>query len=73
MGMVLFPDWLIGDHLKKGQLISLLSQYEPTIKTGPQDITAIYPNSRRPPLNARAVIDYFVEIYGNPPYWKYRG
>lgn len=72
MGMVLFPDWLIGEHLKKGQLISLLSNYEPTIKTGPQDITAIYPNSRRPPLNARAVIDYFVEVYGSPPYWKYQ-
>lgn len=73
MGLVLFPDWLIGDYLKNGKLVSLLSHYEPTIKIGPQNITAIYPHSRHPPLNVRAVIDYFIEIYGSPPYWKYQG
>ncbi|MEJ8497193.1 hypothetical protein, partial [Acinetobacter baumannii] len=23
-----------------------------------------------PPLNIRAVIDYFTEIYGDTPYWQ---
>lgn len=71
MGIVLFPDWLIGDYLKKGTLIKLLHNYESAIKTDPQYITAIYPNSRRPPLNVRAVIDYFVDVYGSPAYWEY--
>jgi len=71
MGIVLFPDWLIGDYLKKGPLIRLLHNYESAIKTEPQYITAIYPNSRRPPLNVRAIIDYFVGVYGSPAYWEY--
>ncbi|WP_228152172.1 MFS transporter, partial [Acinetobacter baumannii] len=33
-------------------------------------IAAIYPNVRHPPLNIRAVIDYFTEIYGDTPYWQ---
>ena len=70
MGIVLFPDWLIGESLKTGTLVSLLSEFAPTIKTGPQNITAIYPNTRQPPLNVRVCIDYFSEVYGNPPYWK---
>lgn len=72
MGIVLFPDWLIGESLKTGALVSLLSEFAPTIKTGPQNITAIYPNTRQPPLNVRVCIDYFSEVYGNPPYWKYQ-
>ena len=72
MGIVLFPDWLIGESLKTGTLVSLLSEFAPTIKTGPQNITAIYPNTRQPPLNVRVCIDYFSEVYGNPPYWKYQ-
>ncbi|WP_038344002.1 LysR family transcriptional regulator [Acinetobacter sp. A47] len=70
MGMVLFPDWLIGEALKKGELIQLLPQYEVSIKPHTQHIAAIYPNVRHPPLNIRVIIDYFSEVYGSPPYWQ---
>lgn len=70
MGIVLFPDWLIGEALKQGDLIKLLPEYEVAIKSYPQHIAAIYPNVRHPPLNIRAVIDYFAEIYGDTPYWQ---
>ncbi|MDC4566537.1 LysR substrate-binding domain-containing protein [Acinetobacter baumannii] len=70
MGIVLFPDWLIGEALKQGDLIKLLPEYEVAIKSQPQHIAAIYPNVRHPPLNIRAVIDYFAEIYGDTPYWQ---
>jgi len=70
MGIVLFPDWLIGEALKQGDLIKLLPEYEVAIKSQPQHIAAIYPNVRHPPLNVRAVIDYFAEIYGERPYWQ---
>lgn len=72
MGIVLFPDWLIGEKLKAGTLISILDSFEPTIKVGSQNITAIYPNSKQPPLNVRVCIDYFSEVYGSPVYWKYQ-
>ena len=71
LGIVMFPDWLIGEALKSGDLVQLLQPHEVSIKSQPQYIAAIYPNARRPPLNVRAVIDYFSEIYGTPLYWQY--
>jgi DNA-binding transcriptional LysR family regulator len=71
MGMVLFPDWLIGDSIKKGDLLRVMVNFEAAINTEPQHIAAIYPNARHPPLNVRAVIDYFVEVFGTPLYWQF--
>lgn len=71
MGIVLFPDWLVGDAMKEGKLIKLLPDYEAAQETEQGKIAAIYPNARRPPLNVRAVIDYYVEVYGSPLYWQY--
>lgn len=70
MGIVLFPDWLIGDHLKEGNLIKLLPDYQAAVKTTPQHIAAIYPNTRHISLNVRTLIDYFAKVYGEPLYWQ---
>lgn len=70
MGIVLFPDWLIGQYLGSGELVRLLTSHECAIKTEDQYVAAIYPNSRHPSTNVRAVIDYFSEVYGEPPYWQ---
>ncbi|RAU37866.1 LysR family transcriptional regulator [Enterobacter sp. RIT418] len=70
MGIVLFPDWLIGDRLKSGELVALLPELEASINTEPQHIAALYPNSRHPPLNVRAIIDYYLDAFGSPPYWQ---
>ncbi|MCZ4060895.1 LysR family transcriptional regulator [Pantoea sp. LMR881] len=71
MGIILFPDWLIGDSMQRGDLIKLLPDYEAANKTEAQHIAAIYPNVRHPPLNVRTVIDYFIRVYGSPLYWRY--
>ena len=70
MGIVLFPDWLIGDHLKDGTLVKVLPDYNAAVKTTPQHIAAIYPNTRHVSLNVRTLIDYFAKIYGEPLYWQ---
>ncbi|MEG1209771.1 MAG: LysR family transcriptional regulator [Leclercia sp.] len=70
MGIVLFPDWLIGDRLQRGELVELLPAWETAINTEPQPIAAIYPNARHPPLNVRAVIDHYIEVFGTPLYWQ---
>ncbi|VAL41616.1 protein YafC [Enterobacter kobei] len=70
MGIVLFPDWLIGDRLQRGELVALLREMACAINTEPLNIAAIYPHARHPPLNVRAVIDYYVERFGTPPYWQ---
>jgi DNA-binding transcriptional LysR family regulator len=63
MGIVLFPDWLIGDRLQRGELVALLPEMECAINTEQLNIAAIYPNARHPPLNVRAVIDYYVALW----------
>lgn len=70
MGLVLFPDWLVSERLRSGELIALLPELEKAIKTEPQHIAAIYPDSRHAPLNVRAVIDHYVEAFGEPLYWQ---
>ncbi|MNP42222.1 LysR substrate binding domain protein [compost metagenome] len=70
MGIVLFPDWLIGDRFHSGELVKLLPDHETSINTEPLNIAAIYPNTRHPPLNVRAVIDYYVKAFGSPLYWQ---
>ncbi|MEG6130511.1 LysR family transcriptional regulator [Enterobacter kobei] len=70
MGIVLFPDWLIGDRLQRGELVAVLPEMACAINTEPLNIAAIYPHARHPPLNVRAVIDYYVERFGTPPYWQ---
>ena len=70
MGLVLFPDWLIGDYLKSGSLVNVLPDYEVAIRAEAQQISAIYPNARHPPLTVRVVIDYFLDVFGPPLYWQ---
>ena len=70
MGIVLFPDWLIGDRLKRGELVALMPEMACAINTEQLNIAAIYPNARHPPLNVRAVIDYYVVFFGTPLYWQ---
>lgn len=70
MGIVLFPDWLIGDRLQRGELVALLPEMACAINTEPLNIAAIYPHARHPPLNVRAVIDYYVAFFGTPLYWQ---
>ncbi|KAA5945198.1 LysR family transcriptional regulator [Enterobacter cloacae] len=73
MGIVLFPDWLIGDRVQQGELVALLPGLECAIHTEPLNIAAIYPNARHPPLNVRAVIDHYVGCFGTPLYWQTQG
>ena len=70
MGIVLFPDWMVSERLKSGELVALLPERECSINTEPLTIAAIYPNARHPPLNVRAVIDYYIERFGTPLYWQ---
>ena len=70
MGMVLFPDWLSGEYVRKGELVKILEGYESSTTLEAQQIAAIWPNTRRPPLKVRTVVDFFVEKFGSPLYWR---
>ncbi|MDO5639204.1 MAG: LysR substrate-binding domain-containing protein [Neisseria sp.] len=70
MGILLMPEWSIGEYIQSGQLVKLLPDHAFSIKAEQLYIHAIYPNSRHVPLNVRAVLDFFIEIYGEVPYWE---
>lgn len=71
MGLVLFPDWLIGPHLNSGALIKVLPDHHWAVNPQQQHVAAIYPNTRHSSRHLRAVIEYFSEYFGKPPYWQY--
>lgn len=70
MGLVVFPTWLIGNDLRNRTLIRVLPDYQVSTSPEPQTISALYPNSRRPSIKVRAVIDFLVEKFGSPAYWE---
>lgn len=71
LGIVLFPDWLIGQYLHSGKLERILPTQQWAIHSEEQYVAAIYPNTRHPSANVRAVIDYFSDYFGKPPYWQH--
>ncbi|MDH2997033.1 hypothetical protein A1D22_04950 [Pasteurellaceae bacterium LFhippo2] len=70
LGLALLPDWLSHSAVTQGLLVPVLADYHWTARIEPTYISAIYPNSRQAPQNVRAVIDFFVEKYGETPYWQ---
>lgn len=70
MGVVLFPDWMVNEAMGAGRLIQLMPHYSAAIGSSPSPVSAIYPHARHPSLNVRAVIDYFIDVFGTPLYWQ---
>ncbi|WP_075181785.1 LysR family transcriptional regulator [Pantoea sp. 1.19] len=70
MGLVLFPDWLLGDSLHSGALQSVLTAYQAAVAMTPQQVAMLWPATRHLSLNVRATIDYFTEVFAEPPYWQ---
>ena len=64
-GLVLLPTFLIGDDLKAGRLVPVLSGYAPADAA----IRAMYPHSRHLSAKVRLFIDFLVERFGNEPHW----
>ena len=48
MGIVLFPDWLIGDRVQQGELVALLRGWSAPFME-PLNIAAIYPRAASAP------------------------
>lgn len=69
-GVLLFPDWQVGELLKEGKLVKLMQDYDGYVGAPEQSIFMLYPGSKFPSLNTRVVIDFLVEKFGDQPYWK---
>ena len=61
-GVILQPDFLIGDDLRSGALVELMPEYR-AISIG---VHAVYPSRKHLPLKVRRLIDFLVESFQSP-------
>ncbi|GAA5179277.1 MULTISPECIES: LysR family transcriptional regulator [Halomonadaceae] len=68
-GLVLFPTWLIGDALSRGELVPLLEAWRGEVMPGRRDIHVLYAQRRLHTRKVRAFLDHLFETIGPTPHW----
>ena len=63
-GVILQPDFLVGDDLRRGDLIELLPGWH-SIELG---IHALYASRKQLPMKTRRLVDFLVEAFATPPW-----
>ena len=61
-GVILQPDFIIGEDLRRGDLVELMPTYR-SIEIG---IYAVYPSRKHLPLKTRRLIDFLAEALRTP-------
>jgi DNA-binding transcriptional LysR family regulator len=64
-GIVFGPTFVFGEHLRRGELVTLLPSY----RAADLAIQAVYPSARHIALKVRRFVDYLAETFGNEPPW----
>jgi DNA-binding transcriptional LysR family regulator len=72
-GIIMMPDWQVGELLRTRQLALLLPDYTVSTHQEPPLIAMLYPHTRYLSLSVRTVIDFFIDRFGSPPRWKLPG
>jgi DNA-binding transcriptional LysR family regulator len=67
-GIILQPDFLIGEDLQRGTLVELLPQFR-AIDLG---VYAVYPSRKYLPLKLRRLIDFLADSLRTPPWGEPR-
>jgi DNA-binding transcriptional LysR family regulator len=65
LGITVGPTMSVNHALLSGELVRVLDQYE----FEPSAIFAVYPSARQLSTKVRAVVDFLVEKFGDPPSW----
>ena len=61
-GVVLQPDFLVGDDLRRGTLVELM----PEFRANSIGIHAVFPSRKHLPLKVRRLVDFLVEAFKVP-------
>jgi DNA-binding transcriptional LysR family regulator len=69
-GIALLPTWLVGKALHDGRLIRALPEWEARTGKAEPAIWAVYPPKKIVSSKVRSFVDYFAEVFGEPPYWE---
>jgi DNA-binding transcriptional LysR family regulator len=67
-GIIMQPDFMVFEDIKRGRLVSLL----PDFKTTELTVYAVYPTRKLLPLKVRRLIDFLGESFRDPP-WLHDG
>jgi DNA-binding transcriptional LysR family regulator len=67
LGIGILPAYMVGEALQRGQLVSLLSQFQVLPQSA---IYLVYLPNRTLPSRVRALIDFLVERYEATPPWE---
>ncbi|WP_166425788.1 LysR family transcriptional regulator [Paraglaciecola sp. 20A4] len=67
LGLGLSSIWCSYQALKEGKLVQVLADFPLVSKTA---VWGVYPSNRLLAPKVRAFIDYFVDYYGQTPYWE---
>ncbi|HEU4773043.1 MAG TPA: LysR family transcriptional regulator [Lysobacter sp.] len=63
-GVILQPDFIVGDDLRRGDLVELMPEYR-SIELG---IHAVYASRKHLPMKTRRLVDFLVEAFAQPPW-----
>ncbi len=64
-GVARLPSFCVADDLLSGKLVALLHDWTHT----PETIYAMYPHRKHLPAKVKAALDFFVQTFGDNPYW----
>jgi DNA-binding transcriptional LysR family regulator len=64
-GIAMLPTYAAGPYLTRGELLPVLPDYRPPV----EGIYAVYLPNRFLTPKVRALVDYFLEVFGGVPYW----
>ena len=65
-GIVLLPTFYIGDELRSGALVAVLTEFKPTELA----IYAVYPERRNLTPKVRAFVDFLAATFAEPPWGR---
>lgn len=65
-GVILQPDFIVGEDLRAGRLVELMPAYR-SIRIG---IHAVYPSRKYLPLKVRRLVDFLAEAFVEPPWQR---
>jgi len=65
MGIARLPTFIVGDHLRSGELEAVLPGFPQAVG----GIHAVFPHSRNLSVKVRVFVDFLTEYFGARPYW----
>jgi DNA-binding transcriptional LysR family regulator len=69
LGLAILPTWMVGPDIQRGALEMVFADYEVSPGALDTSIYAVFPYNRHLSPKVRAMVDFFVERFGEAPDW----